>query len=61
MSLIEIVDFLENWIPSTDFSGPSKEGMGAVLINVISEKPDRFAINAMIFKDFDIIYVRAFF
>ncbi len=61
MSLIEIVDFLKNWIPSTDFSGPSKEGMGAILINVISEKPDRFAINAMIFKDLDIIYVRAFF
>ena len=56
MSLIEIVDLLKNWNPSTDFSGPSKEGMGAILSDAISEEPDRFVINAMIFKELDIIY-----
>lgn len=61
MSVNEIADFLKNWISSNDFFGSSKEGMGATLSDVIAEEPDRFAVNAMMFKELDIIYVRAFF
>jgi hypothetical protein len=61
MSINEIADFLKNWISSEDFFGPSKEGLGTTLSDVIAEEPDRFAVNAMMFKELDIIYVRALF
>ncbi|MFA6372985.1 MAG: hypothetical protein WCW68_10195 [Methanothrix sp.] len=61
MSVTEIADFLKNWTPTNDFFGPSKGDLGAILSDAISDEPDRFAISAMIFKELDIIYVRAFF
>jgi len=60
MSVEEIVEFLSSWEPPTvGFFGPSREGLGRVLQEVVAEDPQRFAIEAERFIGLDPTYVRA--
>lgn len=61
MPINEIANFLKNWVSPDDFYGPSKEAMGSTLSDVIAEEPEKFAINAMLFKELDTIYIKALF
>ncbi len=60
MSVEEIVDFLRRWQPPSELPfEPSPEGLGRELVKVISQTPERFAGEAIKFKDLDPRYVRA--
>lgn len=60
MSVAEIVEFLSTWKPSHEPMAPSPEGLGRILATVVSEVPERFAIEAERFKGLDATYVRSF-
>jgi hypothetical protein len=60
MSVEEIVEFLRSWEPPTVvLFGPSREGLGRVLQEVVAEDPQRFAKEAKRFIGLDPTYVRA--
>jgi len=60
MSVEEIVEFLRNWKPpARALFGPSPEGLGRVLQEVVADDPQRFAKGAEKFKTLDPTYVRA--
>jgi hypothetical protein len=61
MSINRIIDFLRIWNPPDDLSCLSREGVGNTLSNVIANEPDRFAVNSMMFKELDIVYINALF
>lgn len=59
MAVAAIVDFLKGWAPSTDWFGPSKEGLGRELTSVVQADPQRFAGEARLFIGVHPTYVRA--
>lgn len=59
MSATEVIAYLKSWRPSDDPLGPSPEGLGRQLKNVVAAEPDRFAQSAFSFRDVDPTYVRA--
>jgi hypothetical protein len=61
MSSSEVIAYLKSWRPSDDPLGPSLEGLGGQLKNVVAAEPDRFAQCALSFREVDPTYVRAVF
>ncbi|MEW6542563.1 MAG: hypothetical protein AB1411_03015 [Nitrospirota bacterium] len=59
MSATEVIAYLKSWLPSDDALGPSPEGLGRQLKNVVAAEPDRFAQSAFSFREVDPTYVRA--
>lgn len=59
MSVTAIVDFLKAWVPSGDWFGPSKEGLGRELASVVQANPATFAGEAQLFTGINPTYVRA--
>ena len=61
MAVEEIIEFIETWNPPLEPMTPSPEGLGRILSEAISEKPEEFAANAAAFKGLDPTYVRSLF
>jgi hypothetical protein len=59
MSVAGVVELLTTWVPSADWFGPSKEGLGRELASIVKAEPDRFAGEARLFVGIDPTYVRA--
>lgn len=61
MSLEDLIDYLAAWEPSRDPWGPSREGLGRILWDIIAREPDRFARAAESFTRIDPTFVHALF
>lgn len=61
MSLEALVEFLRSWKPTAERMVPSPEGLGRVLSPIVAQDPNRFAAEALKFKELDPTYVRALF
>lgn len=61
MSLEDLIDYLAAWEPSSDPWGPSREGLGRILWDMIAKEPDRFARAAENFTRIDPTFVHALF
>jgi hypothetical protein len=60
MAGIDVVRFLKSWRPPDDpFMGPSPEGLGRALTDVVSSNPRPYALIAAFFRGLDPTYVRA--
>jgi hypothetical protein len=59
MNTEQIVSFLGNWNPPIDPMGPSPEGLGRILTDVVASQPGRFAEAASLFMGLDPTYIRA--
>lgn len=60
----EVVEYLRQWRPEDDSGwhfGPSIEGLGRVLDNVVAARVSEFTSVATLFRDLDPTYVRGFF
>ena len=60
VSFQEIIDFLDNWKASGEFTEPSMEGLGRQLSKLIADDPRRFTPHAELFDELDPVYVREF-
>jgi hypothetical protein len=64
MTLSEVVDYLRIWTPADTSGwppGPSIEGLGRVLAEVVQRRPTEYASIASSFADLDPTYVRNYF
>jgi len=59
LSVDEIVDFLNTWKPSGDWTSPNEEGLGSKLTHATAEQPERFAQEALKFQAVRAVYVNA--
>ena len=63
MSVEDLVTFLQTWQPplSEDFMGtlPSRDGLKNALISIVESDPDRFATQAVFFREIDPVYISA--
>jgi len=57
MSSKEIIDYLKRWNPPKGIFKPSREGLGRVLREVVSERPSEFAKVCEDFKDLPSVYI----
>ena len=57
MSSKEIIDYLKNWNPPKGIFKPSREGLGRVLREVVSERPSEFVKVCEDFKDLPTVYI----
>ncbi len=57
MNLKDVITYLKSWIPPTERFDPSREGLGRVLEEVVSEKPNEFTEVCEDFKDFPPVYI----
>lgn len=59
LSVGEILEFLETWVPTGDWAAPSPEGLGRALSSAVSMKPRYFASAAQDFIGYNPVYVRS--
>lgn len=59
MTVLEIVEFLTNWVPPDDLFASSLDRLGRVFSSVVSQDPERFVNETNRFKGLDPTYVRA--
>jgi hypothetical protein len=62
MSVADVIEYLKNWRPMSSGSfpfGPSEEGLGAVLTEIIAKKPAEFSEQLDKLKETDPTYVRS--
>ena len=57
MSPREIVNYLKAWKPSDHYSEPSREGLGTILSEVVSETPEKYTRMCQEFKNLHPIYI----
>lgn len=60
----DVVEYLSTWLPDNDAGwqrGPSIEGLGRILSEVVASRPEAYATLASGFADLDPTYVRALF
>jgi len=53
----KIINYLKSWSPPKEMFGPSREGLGRVLKDVVSERPKEFAELCEEFKNLPPVYV----
>jgi hypothetical protein len=58
MGMDSLLDYLRTWEPEDGFDAPSREGLAAVLEDVVKDEPAAFAIAAPNFVDVDPTYIR---
>ena len=58
MTVDDIVTFMKLWQPKCDGWSASAEGLGRVFADVVYRDPERFAVDAMKFKDLEPTYTR---
>jgi hypothetical protein len=61
LTVEEIVAYLKDWKPPSDWQSPTPEGLSRALTEVVREKPQKYASKAVAFQDLDATYVRALF
>lgn len=59
MNIDQIISYLKDWKPSKTPLGPSREGLGRELTNLVISDPSRFAEESMKFQQVHLTYVRA--
>jgi hypothetical protein len=59
MSLDDLLRFLAEWKPKTDWMDPTEEGLGRKVEEVVGAEPARFAADCERFKSVDATYVRS--
>jgi len=59
MTIDQILTYLKEWRPSEGFMNPSREGLGRLLTNIVSEDSEHFAKHSRRFEGYDPIYVSA--
>lgn len=59
MSVEDILSYAKSWEPPTDPMSPSPQGLGRVLSELVTSKPEAFAEKAMSFTQVDPSYVGA--
>lgn len=61
MRMPQLVEYLKTWTPSDSWRGPSREGVGQLLVELISTEPLPFARDAERFADLHPTYLAALF
>lgn len=61
MTMSQIIEYLETWAPSDAWLGPSREGMGQLLTEVIGTDPEPFTREAERFAELHPAYLAALF
>lgn len=59
MTIEEIIEFLQKWKPPKDRFEASREGLGRELTLVVESDPNKYASEAVKFKDLDPTYIRS--
>ena len=59
LTIEELVEFLHAWKPKPGWRESSPEGLGRSLTTVVSEAPDRIALQARLFRGLEPTYLRA--
>lgn len=59
MSINDLINFLKQWQPAKSQFAPSPEGLGRILTSIVAKEPDKFAKNALKFKEMEKTYIRA--
>ena len=59
MEISELISYLNEWQPSRDFAGPTREGLKQELTSLITSDPERFAREARRFQGLDPAYINA--
>jgi len=61
MSIAQLIEYLKTWTPSASWHGPSREGVGQLLVELIGPEPMSFARDAERFADLHPVYLAAMF